>query len=332
MQVKQATLRNPVGRARHLKIAIIMGSDVTSHLIVNRLLGVLQAANVSFVLCLTRSRASARRPLALRQLFFVEHTLLQDHAYPYIDAYADPAAGRLNTPDGWKRLRLPNVEVRQVEDVNAPEFVSGLRTAGIDLAVSVRCYQKFQPPILQALGGPDSGSLFVNLHPGLLPEYRGVNTFLRSMQEGAPEAGFTLHHLEPDWDTGPVIGQARFPLSYARSVHENMLAHVTDAASLILRLVLRLAGGHDVPARSQDHSAARYFSHPTEGELEELRDRGIAVFRASSVVDALTDAFFGALPDAAGLRAVLTAALAEAGIPYDHPRGPRAPAVLVGEH
>ncbi|HEV2633885.1 MAG TPA: formyltransferase family protein [Actinocrinis sp.] len=30
------------------------------------------------------------------------------------------------------------------------------------------------------------------VHPGLLPRYRGVNTFLRSMQAGARESGFSL--------------------------------------------------------------------------------------------------------------------------------------------
>ncbi|WP_170305237.1 formyltransferase family protein [Kitasatospora viridis] len=309
-----------------------MGSDVTSHLIVNRLISVLRGADVSFVLGLTRGKTSAERPLPLRQLFFVEHTLLQEHAYPYIDAHGLPAAGRFNTPNGWQRLGLPDVEVRHVKSVNDPEFIAGLQAEGIDLAVSVRCYQKFKSPILQALGGPDSGSLFVNLHPGLLPEFRGVNTFLRSMQQGAREAGFTLHHLEEGWDTGPVIAQTRFPLSYSRSVHENLLAHVADAASPILQLILDLVDGQKVSASEQDHSLARYFSYPTEDELDALRGGGIEIFRASSVVDALTDAFFGSLPDPAGLREHLTAALEAEGIPYEYPRGPRTSAVLVGEH
>jgi methionyl-tRNA formyltransferase len=218
--------------------------------------------------------------------------------------------------------------VHPVESVNDPRFVASLPYLGLDLAVSVRCYQKFQPPILDALGGPDSNSLFVNLHPGLLPHYRGVNTFLRSMQEEQQEAGFTLHHLEKDWDTGAVISQSRFPLDYARSVHENMLAHVTDAAGLILDLVERIIDGRKVRSYEQDHSAARYFSHPTEQELAEMSARGIEVFRASSVVDTLTDALFDAVPEPARLRETLTSALHEQHIPYEAPpRGARRPSL-----
>jgi hypothetical protein len=319
---------------RPTRVAFFVGSDITSHMVVNRLIPILLDSGVSVVLFLTRAKPSKSRPRTLQHLFFVEHTLLQDYAYPYVDLHGIPRPDGFNTPDGWRAI-APSEEltVRPVTNVNDPLFVSSLSDLDIDVAVSVRCYQKFKPPILDTLGGPRSGSLFVNLHPGLLPWYRGVNTFLRAMQRRDTFTGFSLHHLEPDWDTGPIIGQARFPLSYSRSVHENMMAHATDAASLIMDLVGQVAAGQSVRARPQDHGAAEYFSYPTESELDELADRGVDVFRASAVIDVLTDAFFGSVVDVDGLRDTLIEAVEDAGIPYDpHSQpGSRRIAALAGQ-
>jgi hypothetical protein len=318
MRLARATTAGRARGAHQPRVAFFAGSDITTHLILARLVPGLRAAGVASTLFLTRAKPSRRRAPTLKNLFFVEHTLLQDHAYPYVDAYGQPRPDGMNSPEGWRRLGLPDVDVHEVADVNAPEFVRSLPAMGIDVAVSVRCYQKFREPILRELGRPDEGRYFVNLHPGLLPRYRGVNTFLRSMQNGEPEAGFTLHHLAADWDTGPVIGQARVPLDYARSVHENMLGHAADAAALIRRLADLVAGGHPVVALSQNHEAAAYYSHPGEDELQALRDRGVEVFRASRVVDTLVDELFGTVPDPGDLRAALTTALAEHGIGYQN--------------
>jgi hypothetical protein len=303
---------------RPTRIAFFLGSDLTSHIIANRLLPILLDSHISASLFLTRGKTSGRRPLALRRLFIVEHVLLRDYAYPYVDLHGVPGPDRFNSPEGWRALAPGRLTVRAVQDVNDPRFVAELAEAHIDAAFSVRCYQRFRQPILDVLGGPRSGGLFANLHPGLLPYYRGVNTFLRSMQAGEQEAGFSLHHLEPDWDTGPVIGQARFPLDYSRPVLDNMTARTTDAAGLILDVIRRVATGEPVPSRLQDASRARYFSYPAEQDLLELDRRGVSVYRASSVIDLLTDAFFGTVPDIGGLRDTLIDAVDEAGIPCEY--------------
>lgn len=311
----------PAQVGRPVRVALFLGSDVTSHTVANRLLPILLRSRASVYLFLTRAKPNSRRPERLRKLAFVEHALLQDYAYPYIDNFGVPAPDAFNSPNGWRALAPAGLTVRDVADVNDPKFVAELAEEHIDVSVSVRCYQRFRQPILDVLGRP--GARFTNLHPGLLPRYRGVNTFTRSMIEGAPHAGFTLHHLEPEFDTGAVIAQASFPLSYSRSVLENMIAHTADAAGLILDLVQRVAAGRPVPGSVQDHGRARYFGYPTDEDLDRLSHNGVELFRASVVIDTITDAFFGALADITGLRQTLIGAVHAAGIPYDDSRDRR---------
>src|SRR2546429_3923624 len=159
MRFRSGVPAAPISVRRPVRVAFFLGSDLTSHRVANRLIPILVDSGIPVVLFLTRAKPSSRRPRTLQQLFFVEHTLLQDVAYPYADRHGIPRPDGFNTPDGWRAVAPAEVTVRPVPDVNDPEFVAALPDLDIDVAVSVRCYQKFRPPILDTLGGPRSGSL-----------------------------------------------------------------------------------------------------------------------------------------------------------------------------
>jgi phosphoribosylglycinamide formyltransferase-1 len=52
----------------------------------------------------------------------------------------------------------------------------------------------------------------MNIHPSLLPKYRGLNTHARAIEAGDSEAGCTVHFVTPELDAGPTIIQARVPV------------------------------------------------------------------------------------------------------------------------
>ncbi|KGI77226.1 phosphoribosylglycinamide formyltransferase [Oleiagrimonas soli] len=49
----------------------------------------------------------------------------------------------------------------------------------------------------------------VNVHPSLLPKYRGLHTHRRALEAGDTEHGASVHFVSPELDGGPVIAQAR---------------------------------------------------------------------------------------------------------------------------
>ncbi len=49
----------------------------------------------------------------------------------------------------------------------------------------------------------------LNIHPSLLPKYRGLHTHARALEAGDAEAGCTVHEVTPELDDGPILGQAR---------------------------------------------------------------------------------------------------------------------------
>ena len=52
----------------------------------------------------------------------------------------------------------------------------------------------------------------VNIHPSLLPAFKGLRTHARALAEGAREHGASVHFVTADLDGGPLIAQARVPV------------------------------------------------------------------------------------------------------------------------
>jgi phosphoribosylglycinamide formyltransferase 1 len=48
----------------------------------------------------------------------------------------------------------------------------------------------------------------INIHPSLLPAFRGLDTHARAIAAGARVHGCTVHFVEPELDSGPIIAQA----------------------------------------------------------------------------------------------------------------------------
>lgn len=52
----------------------------------------------------------------------------------------------------------------------------------------------------------------INIHPSLLPDYKGLDTHERVLADGVSEHGCTVHFVTPGLDEGPAILQARVPV------------------------------------------------------------------------------------------------------------------------
>ena len=58
----------------------------------------------------------------------------------------------------------------------------------------------------------------LNIHPSLLPAYRGLHTHQRALADGVAEHGCTVHFVVPELDAGPIVAQARVPVLAGDSV------------------------------------------------------------------------------------------------------------------
>ena len=52
----------------------------------------------------------------------------------------------------------------------------------------------------------------LNIHPSLLPKYKGLNTHKRVLENGEKLTGCTVHEVTPELDSGRILGQATVPV------------------------------------------------------------------------------------------------------------------------
>lgn len=99
---------------------------------------------------------------------------------------------------------------------------SALRTAGVE-AIALAGYMRL---LSDAFVARWRGRI-VNIHPSLLPLYKGLDTHQRAIDAGDSHGGCSVHIVTEELDGGDVLGQARVPIlpdDTAASLAERVLA------------------------------------------------------------------------------------------------------------
>jgi len=156
-----------------------------------------------------------------------------------------------------RRLGLPVLRPANAGDRDFVELVSRMAP---DLGLSISYNQILRQPLLDCarLG-------FVNFHAGKLPYYRGRNIISWAIINGEREIGLTAHFVDEGIDTGDILLQRTFPISWTDTygdvlgrIVENFPAFVVDA--------LRILGEEETPREPQSQMQGTYFSGREDGD------------------------------------------------------------------
>ena len=81
----------------------------------------------------------------------------------------------------------------------------------------------------------------INIHPSLLPSFKGLHTHKRAIEAGVRFSGCTVHFVRPAMDEGPIIVQAAVPILSGDDA-TSLEARVLTQEHLIYPLALQLIG------------------------------------------------------------------------------------------
>jgi phosphoribosylglycinamide formyltransferase-1 len=115
---------------------------------------------------------------------------------------------------GLERARQAGVEALTLDHKtfsNRDEFEAALRETidgyGADLVILAGFMRVLSADFVEHYQGR-----ILNIHPSLLPKFRGLKTHERALEAGEREHGASVHFVTPELDSGPVIIQARVPV------------------------------------------------------------------------------------------------------------------------
>jgi methionyl-tRNA formyltransferase len=209
---------------------------------------------------------------------------------------------RVKPPPAAEAAREAGLEVLQAESVNRPEALERVRNAAADAGVVCDFGQLIKPPLLDELE-------LLNVHPSLLPRWRGAAPIERAIMAGDAETGVTIMRVTDGLDSGPIALQRRVPIKPGESFGSLARRLGELGGELAVEALDRRAGG-SLSFTEQDGSLATYAEKisPEERRLDVRRPAD----ELARVVRALTPHIGAHLELDGGERLGVRAALAEA--------------------
>lgn len=117
--------------------------------------------------------------------------ILEEAKRRHLPVYACP-------PSRFKTKLEPELET---------ELARRLREVEADYVILAGFMRVVKPPLLEAFP-----RRIINIHPSLLPAFPGLRSWEQALNAGVPETGCTVHWVDANIDSGPILGQARVPV------------------------------------------------------------------------------------------------------------------------
>ncbi|ATB27206.1 methionyl-tRNA formyltransferase [Melittangium boletus] len=185
------------------------------------------------------------------------HHVLRERGHELVAIVLPPGpdGSRPRHPAAW----APMMNVLQAAPPGADVLIAGQRdrlapllaSARPDLLLSFFFPWRVRP---EALAVAPLGA--VNVHPSLLPRYRGPNPLGWTLRNHEPEVGMTLHRMDATFDTGPVLIQGTRPIDDSDSA-EDVVRKVMELSMELLPEALSRVQWRD-EGETQSNAEASY--------------------------------------------------------------------------
>ena len=106
----------------------------------------------------------------------------------------------------------------------------------------------------------------INVHPALLPKYRGPNPYLQAIKHLETQSGVTFHLMDENFDTGAILLQKIVPIEPTDTGTELREKIVLASRECACELLKTLNSEIIIPI-AQDEKHASYFSHISEDDV-----------------------------------------------------------------
>lgn len=148
------------------------------------------------------------------------------------------------------KYKIPEIKVKSTNSEGFKKFLIK-NNVGI-LVVGTWCEKIkkdiYTTPILAA----------VNIHPSLLPKYRGPNPYLEVIMHDEKETGVTFHLMDENYDTGRILAQEKVPILPFDTSEDLQNKIIFKVKEMIPKVLNNISEGLIVPV-AQDESKASYY-------------------------------------------------------------------------
>ena len=169
-----------------------------------------------------------------------------------------------------KIAKLYGIPIIKVDDINAKNVIDDIYEKKPDLILSCIFDQIISEEVFSI---PKYGTM--NIHPGLLPDYRGPFPSIFAAINNENNLGVTVHYVDRTLDTGNIIDRRSIPFKKNKSI----LYHDVQLMKLgidIMTNVIASIGIKNLCTLKQE--GGRYYSYPKRCHTQQLRRNNVKLF------------------------------------------------------
>ncbi len=133
---------------------------------------------------------------------------------------------------------LPTKVIDHKNYPNREDFDAALHEALVASGAEIVCCAGFMRLMTAGFVEKWSGRM-LNIHPSLLPAFKGLDAQAQALATGVKIAGCTVHFVEPEMDSGPIIAQAAVPVA-DDDTPDTLAARILSAEHKLYPHALRL--------------------------------------------------------------------------------------------
>ncbi len=190
----------------------------------------------------------------------------------------------------YKRLNVycdnNKINFNRLNDFKHADFLDSIINLELDLIV-VCHFQKLLPNELISI--PQKGS--INLHPSLLPLYRGMSPQHWPIINGEIETGITVHFIDEGIDTGDIIIQKKLPIRNDVYVFE-LQNEMKKVYATIVRDAVDQIQKNELKVIKQSHLSGSYYGKLKLNQC--TLDKGMKLVDAYNLIRGVSFPYFGA--------------------------------------
>jgi methionyl-tRNA formyltransferase len=160
------------------------------------------------------------------------------------------------------------LKMRDVSSLSRSALTTAIANENPGLVLSVRFGKIFKQEMINI---PEYG--IINVHSGLLPEFRGILATFWAKKFQAPSYGYTIHCIEDEGiDTGAILHRQEFRNAPEESLLESIHQLYPHAAQTLAEILHQLECGNPLQATTQC-GKANYYSKPSQEETIEALEK-----------------------------------------------------------
>lgn len=171
-----------------------------------------------------------------------------------------------------KLAKTNHIPLFEVDKINSTESKKMMKDLAPDVMITLSFDQILKKDVLEI---PKLAAL--NLHPGVLPKYKGIFPEFWKIYNKEKYSGVTVHYLAEKVDAGDILAQVRFPIKKTDTKWSLAIRSAKAGEKILTDVLLKIKNGVKIKP-IKNLGLSKYYSMPSKEQLDDFYNRGKSLF------------------------------------------------------